>query len=211
MNGNLCRCATYPRIVGAVKRAAEIVKEGAKSWLTHTNQGITRREFLVRSATTAGGRFLEHRLAERCSPSANASRQASGGGFHAVDLVHHHPGRQDHDAHPQGRDGPAHRHRPGADHRRRAGGQVGRRAPRHSAGERGELRDLWSRLHGEQRQRHHRVRPPFARRRRRPHRADRSWCQSAWREASGLLCGEQPRDRSRKSGARSATAKSCRR
>jgi len=29
MNGNLCRCATYSRIVGAVKRAAEIMKEGA--------------------------------------------------------------------------------------------------------------------------------------------------------------------------------------
>ena len=29
MNGNLCRCATYPRIVGAVKRAAEIAKKGA--------------------------------------------------------------------------------------------------------------------------------------------------------------------------------------
>jgi isoquinoline 1-oxidoreductase subunit alpha len=28
MNGNLCRCATYPRIVGAVKRAAELAKEG---------------------------------------------------------------------------------------------------------------------------------------------------------------------------------------
>jgi isoquinoline 1-oxidoreductase alpha subunit len=27
MNGNLCRCATYPRIVGAVQRAAEIMKE----------------------------------------------------------------------------------------------------------------------------------------------------------------------------------------
>jgi isoquinoline 1-oxidoreductase alpha subunit len=30
MNGNLCRCATYPRIVGAVKRAAEIMREGAR-------------------------------------------------------------------------------------------------------------------------------------------------------------------------------------
>ena len=29
MNGNLCRCATYPRIVGAVKRAAQIAKEGS--------------------------------------------------------------------------------------------------------------------------------------------------------------------------------------
>ena len=29
MNGNLCRCATYSRIVGAVKRASEIMKEGA--------------------------------------------------------------------------------------------------------------------------------------------------------------------------------------
>ena len=28
MNGNLCRCATYSRIVGAVKRAAQISKEG---------------------------------------------------------------------------------------------------------------------------------------------------------------------------------------
>ncbi len=31
MNGNLCRCATYPRIVGAVKRAAQISKEGTKN------------------------------------------------------------------------------------------------------------------------------------------------------------------------------------
>jgi aerobic-type carbon monoxide dehydrogenase small subunit (CoxS/CutS family) len=29
MNGNLCRCATYSRIVRAVKRAAEIMQEGA--------------------------------------------------------------------------------------------------------------------------------------------------------------------------------------
>jgi isoquinoline 1-oxidoreductase alpha subunit len=29
MNGNLCRCATYPRIVGAVKRAAQLMKEGS--------------------------------------------------------------------------------------------------------------------------------------------------------------------------------------
>jgi isoquinoline 1-oxidoreductase alpha subunit len=27
MNGNLCRCATYSRIVGAVRRAAEIMKK----------------------------------------------------------------------------------------------------------------------------------------------------------------------------------------
>jgi isoquinoline 1-oxidoreductase alpha subunit len=27
MNGNLCRCATYSRIVGAVKRAAEMARE----------------------------------------------------------------------------------------------------------------------------------------------------------------------------------------
>jgi isoquinoline 1-oxidoreductase alpha subunit len=27
MNGNLCRCATYPRIVGAVKRASQLMKE----------------------------------------------------------------------------------------------------------------------------------------------------------------------------------------
>lgn len=30
MNGNLCRCATYARIVGAVQRAAEIAREGSK-------------------------------------------------------------------------------------------------------------------------------------------------------------------------------------
>lgn len=29
MNGNLCRCATYSRIVPAVKRAVEIMQEGA--------------------------------------------------------------------------------------------------------------------------------------------------------------------------------------
>lgn len=30
MNGNLCRCATYSRIVGAVMRASEIIAEGGK-------------------------------------------------------------------------------------------------------------------------------------------------------------------------------------
>jgi isoquinoline 1-oxidoreductase alpha subunit len=29
MNGNLCRCATYSRIVGAVHRAADMMKEGS--------------------------------------------------------------------------------------------------------------------------------------------------------------------------------------
>jgi isoquinoline 1-oxidoreductase alpha subunit len=29
MNGNLCRCATYSRVVGAVQRAAELMREGA--------------------------------------------------------------------------------------------------------------------------------------------------------------------------------------
>lgn len=31
MNGNLCRCATYSRIVGAVQRAVEISRKGAKN------------------------------------------------------------------------------------------------------------------------------------------------------------------------------------
>ena len=31
MNGNICRCATYSRIVGAVMRAAEIARGGAKN------------------------------------------------------------------------------------------------------------------------------------------------------------------------------------
>jgi isoquinoline 1-oxidoreductase alpha subunit len=31
MDGNLCRCATYSRIVPAIRRAAEIVREGAKN------------------------------------------------------------------------------------------------------------------------------------------------------------------------------------
>jgi len=30
MTGNLCRCATYSRIVGAVKRAADIAKDGGR-------------------------------------------------------------------------------------------------------------------------------------------------------------------------------------
>ena len=30
MNGNLCRCATYSRIVGAVRRAAEIMNRAAE-------------------------------------------------------------------------------------------------------------------------------------------------------------------------------------
>jgi isoquinoline 1-oxidoreductase subunit alpha len=31
MDGNLCRCATYSRIVGAVRRAGEIMREGVKN------------------------------------------------------------------------------------------------------------------------------------------------------------------------------------
>ena len=37
MNGNLCRCATYSRIVGAVKRAAEIMNRAAEI----TNEGAS--------------------------------------------------------------------------------------------------------------------------------------------------------------------------
>jgi isoquinoline 1-oxidoreductase alpha subunit len=31
MNGNICRCGTYPRIRAAVKRAAEIQRGGSQS------------------------------------------------------------------------------------------------------------------------------------------------------------------------------------
>ncbi len=31
MDGNLCRCATYARMVPAIRRAAEIMREGAKN------------------------------------------------------------------------------------------------------------------------------------------------------------------------------------
>ena len=37
MNGNLCRCATYSRIVGAVKRAADIMNRAAEM----TNEGAS--------------------------------------------------------------------------------------------------------------------------------------------------------------------------
>jgi aerobic-type carbon monoxide dehydrogenase small subunit (CoxS/CutS family) len=37
MNGNLCRCATYSRIVSAVKRAAEIMNRAAEM----TNEGAS--------------------------------------------------------------------------------------------------------------------------------------------------------------------------
>ena len=37
MNGNLCRCATYPRIVGAVKRAVAD-HEGDQQWLTRPSK-----------------------------------------------------------------------------------------------------------------------------------------------------------------------------
>ena len=37
MTGNLCRCATYSRIVGAVKRAAEIMNRAAEN----TNEGAS--------------------------------------------------------------------------------------------------------------------------------------------------------------------------
>jgi aerobic-type carbon monoxide dehydrogenase small subunit (CoxS/CutS family) len=30
MTGNMCRCATYSRIVGAVQRAAEIMNDGGR-------------------------------------------------------------------------------------------------------------------------------------------------------------------------------------
>ncbi len=30
MNGNICRCGTYPRIIAAIRRAAQAMKEGAR-------------------------------------------------------------------------------------------------------------------------------------------------------------------------------------
>ena len=44
MNGNLCRCATYSRIVGAVKRAAEIMKKGRRD-MTEANHAKVHNIF----------------------------------------------------------------------------------------------------------------------------------------------------------------------
>ena len=33
MNGHLCRCGTYPRILKAIHRASAIIKDGAARWL----------------------------------------------------------------------------------------------------------------------------------------------------------------------------------
>ena len=157
---------------------------------------MTRREFLVRSATLAGRRVPEHRRRPACCAAAKRqAAMAATPAYHAVDLVHHHPRRHDHHAHRQGRDGPAHRHRLRADHRRRAGSAVGQGAARHAARERGELRDLRPGLHGEQRQRDHRVRPHLARRCAGPHRADRGRRQAAGRQARRLLRRQRPRHR----------------
>jgi aerobic-type carbon monoxide dehydrogenase small subunit (CoxS/CutS family) len=30
MDGNICRCGTYPRIVAAIRQAAEVAKGGAR-------------------------------------------------------------------------------------------------------------------------------------------------------------------------------------
>ena len=78
MTGNLCRCATYSRIVGAVKRAAEIMNRAAETrmrervMLRFTPSATTRREFLVRSAATAAGTFLSIGLPVLGSGTAKA-------------------------------------------------------------------------------------------------------------------------------------------
>jgi len=41
MNGNLCRCATYSRIVGAVKRAAQIKREAVTLELDSVQEGVS--------------------------------------------------------------------------------------------------------------------------------------------------------------------------
>jgi len=58
MNGNLCRCATLLAVSSAPSSAPrQLMKEGANHAKTNI-QGITRREFLVRSTVIAGSGFL---------------------------------------------------------------------------------------------------------------------------------------------------------
>ena len=79
MTGNLCRCATYSRIVGAVKRAAEIMNRALTEepvMLRSYQSATTRREFLVRSAATAAGAFLSIGLPVLGSGTAKADTMA---------------------------------------------------------------------------------------------------------------------------------------
>ena len=65
--------------------------------------GATRREFLVRSAATAGGAFLSIGLpALLPGGRAEAASSAAMTRLHALDLVHPDPRRQGHDAHREG-------------------------------------------------------------------------------------------------------------
>ena len=54
-----------------------------------TEQGVTRREFLVRSATIAGGAFLSIGVPPGSARRRGASRDGRHAGLHAVHLVHH--------------------------------------------------------------------------------------------------------------------------
>ena len=161
MNGNICRCGTYPRILAAVKRAARAHAEGMMEkdarpdpeldleLAQHEVGGRLHWFDVDRRALPEGPGRRRARLPRRSRAAAAQESGRSRGGRELPEghrrMAPHRGGRTRHGLHRQGRDGAEHPHVARAAGRRRAAraGRVrphghGRHGPR--AVGRGDLR-----------------------------------------------------------------------
>ena len=65
MDGNVCRCGTYPRIVGAIQKAASVMKSSGASWLgSEPSARVLRREERDASRGSPGSFAAQRTLAQ---------------------------------------------------------------------------------------------------------------------------------------------------
>ena len=134
MNGNICRCGTYQRIVRAIERAAKEALSHEQRHSASRNDSIPpqragRRRAASRSAFALGGR--------RC---ASVLASAAGLASAAQSLGAHRAGRHDHHHVRRRRDGAGVDDLAAADRRRGAGRRLVEGQDRDRAADRGDLR-----------------------------------------------------------------------
>ena len=126
MAPNLCRCGTHMRILRAVRRAADALKQAAAG-MSAREAGADpgRRRFLARRR--AGRQLRRHRRRRRSRRGAGAaSCPAASGPQPMLDALDPHRRRRPHHRlHRQGRARPGHQDRADPGRRRRAGGRAG--------------------------------------------------------------------------------------
>ena len=80
MNGHICRCGMYPRIMAAIRRAAQSIAERRQCLNETTSSALTRREFLQTSGVIVVASAWRARCARRRKRGAAAAQRGPASG-----------------------------------------------------------------------------------------------------------------------------------